>query len=439
LADPAVANLDDVRAPKVYREPPLPVGSRYTKVDVVRSVIDLLDVGHFREPAILFDQMLWNPRLRGVLETRLNGLIGTAIRWEPGKPNAAGRRAAKAIVEDWPLIASESFRKQRHMTGLNIGVAFAQKHWYRSESTGRLIPRLQSYSPVWVYWNWPSNSYKIQTLDNGLIDVPSPAMQRQKQQGLGTWVIHEPFGQYSWRGGLIHSAWYPWLGHEWAGRDQSRASEKLGIGILKAMYPQGKKGADMDAWLKGLRSINSEGVVPCAEDESGRKFDVQTLEFTGAGYEMIHRTKDSKAVDLAVLYLGHNLTTEAKGGSYAAANIGDLIRGDIKCADAKAEATTDHEQVLADWAEANFGDPELAPIAVYETDPPALNMTAAQTLNFLAQAAQGLARFEGVDLVQLFERFRVPTQPGISEIKMKEPAAPQKGPPQSAPPVKEGQ
>lgn len=400
---------DDVKAgPAIHVEPPLSVASCYTKVETVRSIVRELDAGSIYEAALLVEQMLWNPRLRGVLETRLNGLMSTCIRWLPGRDNAAGRRAAKAIVEDFPLIADEPTRKQMHEWGLMLGVCPAQRSWFRSGSTGREIPRLLVYHPQWMRWDWQRRQYFIQTADAKGVFTPSPTLLGG-DDALPDWVIHEPFGAHSWRRGLLHAAWYAWLGHEWSARDQSRASEKLGIGIIKAKYPLGTANSDDTlAFVGGLRKVNSEGVIPCGETPDGRKYDAEPMEFTGTGYDMILRTKDSKAVDLAVLFLGHNLTTEAKGGSYAAANVGDLIRGDIKGFDAYAEGATIRRQLIAPWAERNFGDAELAPVPVYETDPPALNLTAAQTLQALGGAMVSFAKFPEVERRALFDRFRVP-------------------------------
>lgn len=400
---------DQEKAPAIHREPAIPVGTCYTNVKTVREVVRRHDGGEFYESALLVEQMLWNPRLRGVLETRLNGLMSTAIRWEPGQKNAQGRRAVAAIEEDWPLIADTPTRKQLHEWGLMLGACPAQRAWYRSGSTGREIPRVQVYHPQWMSFDWGRFAYRIRTEDAGTVDVTSPSLLPGDDPLADSWIIHEPFGQHSWRRGLFHAAWYAWLGHEWSSRDQSRASEKVGIGIIKAKYPHGTNAEDTKAYVGGIRKANSEAVIPCAQFDDGRGFDAEALEFNGSGYDAIHRTKDSKAVDLAVLFLGHNLTTEAKGGSYAAANVGDLIRGDIKSFDATAEAATFRRQVLAPWAERNFGDPELAPIPVHETDPPAINLTAAQTLQQLSQAtASFAAKNPQVDTDALFDRFRVP-------------------------------
>jgi hypothetical protein len=393
----------------------MPAAIRFKTTDAVEEVLRDFDGGYLYRPSILVEDMLRNPRVRGTIETRLNGLIGTAIRWEPGRQNAAGRRAAKAMEEDWPLIASATTRKQSHKWGLLAGVSFAQKHWYRSASTGRAIPRLEHFHSSSVAFDWSRRVYRIavETMDGrrlDVVEVASPSITVDDEPGPGLWVVHEPFGKFSWREAFVLSAWQPWMSHALASRDSNRASERQGMGIVKVTIPHGVDKTAAKDFVSGVRKLNSEGLIPCTEFDDGRKFDAELMQYDGgAGYDIIDRTRSAAAIDLAILILGHNLTTEAKGGSYAAANVGDLIRGDIKEADAKAEWTTLSRQVIAPWAEVNFGDPELAPRAVYETDPPAINQAAAQTLQFLSQAVESLTRSAPqADVDALLERFRVP-------------------------------
>jgi len=86
--------------------------------------------------------------------TRTDGLVGTEIRWEPGQNNTLGRRAARDIVEDWPLIATAATRKQNAVWGWFLGASFLQKHWYASPPSGRVIPRLEVCPPQGAVWAW---------------------------------------------------------------------------------------------------------------------------------------------------------------------------------------------------------------------------------------------------------------------------------------------
>lgn len=423
MANEAQPNTD---APRIFIEPPVPTTTEFATVDQVRGVIQQLDQGNFRMPALMFERMLWNPRLRAVLETRMAGLISTEIRWMPASNNRDCRRAAKEMDEDWRFIASSPMRKQMWQTSLFLGFGLAQRSADTAPS-GRTIFKLRPYWAGFAQWYWSRKAYRIVTFDAGVTESGSPSVDRKAVDKFAPslaeriplaseqpWVIAEPFGVNSYRGGLLHAAWRPWLGHDWAMRDQARASEKHGIGIIKAKYPRGEgeqHKASLAKWLGGLRSMGTEGNVPLEQRGEGEaNYDVEPFEFNGSGFQAISDTMNSNAVALAILLLGHNLTTEIKGGgSYAAAGVADYIRDDKKFEDGDGEYSYAGPQLVVPWAVANYGDPALAPIARYVTDSPAVNLQRAQMINALGMAsAQLRANVPKVDLEQLAEEFRLP-------------------------------
>ncbi len=413
--------------PRLFVEPPIPCTSEFTDVAHVRGVISQLDTGNFRQPALLVERMLMNPRLRAVVDTRLAGLISTTIRFEPSANNRDARRAAKEFAEDWPRICPSPMRKQMMKWSLMLGFDLGQRPLATSPETGRQVLQLRPYWPGFVVWNPTTRVYRIQTMDRGVVDVGSPSSPQFVPESMANspWLISEPFGVNSFREGMIHAAWRPWLGHDWAMRDQARASEKHGLGIVKVKVPRGQgleyKSA-LSRFTEGVRTLGSEGVVVCEQREDGPSFDIEPMEFNGSGFQAIADNMNSCAVALAILWLGHNLTTEVKGGgSYAAIGVGDLLRDDKKVDDAAAEWAYVAPQLAAPWAELNYGDPGLAPVAHYITDSPAVNKTAADTLAALGQAVSQLRQYmPRADVDALGERFRVPL---LAEGKVQVPVA----------------
>lgn len=422
--------------PGIRREPPIQIAPTFSKVSDCQAAITFLDYGQFQLASWMIEQQNWSSRFRAVQDTWSAGLIGTPIRWEPGRPNDLARRAARDIVEDWPLIASASMRMQLNRWGLDLGVAFAQKHWYESPSTGRQIPRLETYHPQWALWDWSLRAYRIWTLDGWAI-VPSPALMVPGQDWkplypvaagdpdtLRRWVVHEPYGQHSWRHGKVHASWDPWLRLTFANRDMARHSEKLGLGIVKIKYPRMTDQAALNLLISKLRQLGQEGVIPLEQFESNdglnkQNYDAEPFEWSGTGWASIAGTREAANSDLSILYLGHNTTTETKGASVgASAQVGNTIRGDIRVGATWAEWNTMELQVIADWAEVNYGDRGVAPIAVYETDPPAENQAAATTAFNIAQAVVQLKQhFTGIDWTELLNRFRFPLEnSGVSVV-----------------------
>jgi hypothetical protein len=444
---------------QLHVEPPIPVTTEFTNVEHVRGIVQELDQGQFRRPALLVERMLMNPRLRAVVETRLAGLIATEIRWEPAKNNKAGRRAAEEIEQDWPIIAPAPMRKQMLKWALFLGFGLGQRVPDEAPGSGRAVYKLRPYWPGFASWYWARKAYRIITFDAGMTEAATPSVDRKIAERYAIspildgapsaaespWIISEPFGVNSYRDGLVHAAWRPWLGHDWAMRDQARASQKHGLGIFKAIIPRGtgdQYKAAVAAYTNGLRNMGSEGVIPCEEDsENDRKFDVETVEFSGSGFQAISDTMGANAVALAILFLGHNLTTEIKGGgSYAAAGVADYIRDDKKYDDSATEQDYAGPQLIRPWAEANYGDPELAPRARYVTDSPAVNRQRAQRPNYVGQAAAQLrANIPDVDLRRLAEEFRLPMlDPADVVVQVPEAIAPSTSPvpsPKSEPPV----
>ena len=242
----------------------------------------------------------------------------------------------------------------------------------------------------------------------------------------------------------MHAAWRAWFGHDTAFRDQARKSEKDGVGRVKALYPRGASDKDKTAqtrWLAGVNgaTAGSGSTIPCELDEQGKKrFDIEPFEFGMSGSAAISDAINTAGTLLSILFLGHNLTTEVKGGSYAAAGVGEYIRDDIKVDDSSAEDAWAGTQLLAPWAQWNFGDPSLAPHAIYVTDSPSVNQARAQALQALGQFIASLVgKVPDVDIKALLEQFGVPMlAQGKAQVAMPtavEPAPAQQDPEESTP------
>lgn len=436
--------MDSEPAPRIYIEPPVPVTTEFCTVEQVRSVINQHDAGRFRMSALLAERMLWNPRFKAVLNTRLAGLMAAEVKFEPARDNRDGRRAAREFQEDWASMVTTPSRKQFRKWSLMLGISFGQRALELSQVSGHQIYRIRPYWPGFASWYWSEGGYRIQTYDAGVVDAaspglkeigaPSPTLTGLINPSNQPWVIDEPNGSNSWREGIIHSAFRPFLGHEWAIRDQARNSEKNGIGVIKAIYPQGKGPEHREAlnkFINGLRTIGSEGVIPVETRGDGEpSFDAEPFEFNGTGNNAISDAMNSNAVALAILLLGHNLTTEIKGGgSYAAAGVGEYIRDDIKHDDAASEWACFGPQLARPYCLLNYGDPDLAPRARYITDSTTVNKAMAEMMLAIAQSIQLLRiNVPTFDVDAFCDEWRIPLLPAgaVQVPPPPQPAAPTK-------------
>lgn len=418
---------ETMRAPRIYVEPPVPLTSEFTTKTQIASVINQHITGRFRTSALLTERMLWNPRLRGVVGTRLSGFMAAEIKFEPARENRDCRRAAREFSEDWTAMVPSPVRRQYKKWSLLMGMAFGQRALTLSPENGRQIYRVRPYWPGFANWYWAEGGYRIQTYDAGVVDAQSPGLKdvaaaspfvtgliNPSQQ---PWIIDEPNGENSWREAMILAAWDPWFGHNCSSRDQNRNSEKNGIGAIKFKYPRGEGDQHqlaIDRYVLNARTMGSEGSFPLEQRGEGEpSFDVEPFEFNGTGNAAISDALNANAVALAILFLGHNLTTEIKGGgSYAAAGVGEYIRDDIKHDDAANEWAVFGPQLARPYCLLNYGDPELAPRARYIVDSTAQNRAVAQMYMALGQAIQFLRlNVPSFDINAFCEQWRIPLLP----------------------------
>ena len=405
--------------PRVELAPALPVTTEFSTLPMIRRAIVGHDEGHFNRAAILFERMCWNIRVRAAFDTRLAGLASTSIQWRPSQENRLARKAAKEIAEDWPFMAPTPQRKQMVRWGLGLGIAFAQRAEMASPTSRRKLFRLRPYWPGWANWIQAEDIYRVQARHGRYIDLKSSCESVLAADPYASpWIVHEPFGELSFREALIHALFRAFFGHEGSERDMGRASEKHGIGMAVLKFPEGANAVDVQNVARGFKYSGAEGVVPLpsrADEADGGKvpqWSLEPFEFTGGnGNELIFQSLNTFAIAFAIVILGHNLTTEVKGGSYAAADIGDHIRSDKKFEDGAGEDATYRPQLIQPWALVNYGDPEVAPIAHYIIDPPSVNKLRAETLFQLGQAISQFSAETGVNKRALCEQFQLPMNP----------------------------
>lgn len=425
----------------VRLEPQIPAWGEFATLPQIKSVMVELRSGQLYNPTLLVERLLENPRLLGAVNTRINGLLSSKIEWEPGKNNREGRRAARDIEVDFPRMAPTPQRRQFAKTSLLLGFGLGQRVPIPPEMvpSGRELYRLRPYWSGFAAWNWATDAYRVQARDGEFIDVRSPSFDIGA--GLAPadsqWIVAEPNGEYSWREGLILGLYKAAFGHDLSLNYLNTAAMKFGVGVTKVKFPTPRNDEEkalQAQFIKDYRAIGSNGAIPLQQREDGTGgYDLEPFEFqNGGGADVIDRALNTAAIAMAIVLLGHNLTTEVKGGSYAAAGVGEYIRTDIKVSDAGVEWATLGPQLICPWAEANYRDPEVTPRACYVADPPTVNKQRAETLNQLAMATTALrANVPRADVNALCEQFGIPL---LDETQVQVPAtAPVPGAPPPAP------
>lgn len=361
---------------------------------LIRSAEILAQGGNLRLAADLAEEILIDDRVNGVLSSRIGGLLGLPLEFEPG----LGRRKGRAIRaleagEDWWSSFPEDQLSQLLGWGIVLGVGLGQMVWSYNDA-GRVVGKLKTWHPRALRFDWNTREWMLQLDDSSEIIITP---------GDGTWILYTPYGaNRPWAFALWRGLARWWLLKQYARSDFGRVGEMTAARVGTA--PQGATVIDRRAFASDLQNMGSDTGICCP---SG--FDVKLIETKASTHELFVAQNKLANDGITILIGGQNLTTEVSGGSLAAAQVHAEVRADKIRNDDETLATTIHDQYLERWADLNFGDPGAAPWPLHETSPPTDTAALATTWSAAGDAInKWKLAGANVDLESAAERFDVP-------------------------------
>lgn len=329
-------------------------------VGSVRSALRLHVEGDLSRSALLADSIRGDDRIGADLRTRVMAVTGLPFRIDPS-PTGDQRRAlavAKELAAAWPRICPASTVRAILRWAVMTQVMVGACAW--DTDGGRWTPRIKVWHPQHARYESWREVVQVQTTE-GMSDVTP---------GDGTWLLYQPEGDRSWMEAAVRGLAMPYLMRTFGRRDWNRWTEKHGLPIIGASVPEEADKDDKDGFFADLRKLGSEGLVLLPKDKEGRGFDIKMIEPANVqawkGFEAALYHCD---VSAAVALLGQASNAQ-EGGSYAKAQTLNLIRQDLLESDSLGLAEFLREQVVKPWAHFNFGDPDLAPLPVWDATPP---------------------------------------------------------------------
>ena len=400
------------------RELPLFSMTEWDSVRLAKAAMQQLERGSLDRAAQIVDAFGRDDRITGVLTTRSGALPSLPMTLEEGTGPRAGD-AMDALKRDWNQMFPAAQLAQLVEWGIMLGAAPARLDW----QFGKLwTPTLQTWHPRPLTWRTDVDAYFIGTQDAGNI---------QLTPGDGLWVMFAPYGvKRGWMKGRARSLFTTWLLRQWAMRDWARYSEVHGMPIRKVIIPPNASQEEADKFLNDLVQLASENIIMTKRvaDSQGTDpqrdfFDVQLVEAVGRSKEVFEGLIELANTNIAINLLGQNLTTEVKGGSYAAAAAHTAIRNDILQSDAELLGQCLVEQVLKIWCIYNFGDPDAAPKPVWKTKPDQDRVQRGQALMNLGD---GIKKLQGTgahpDIDAMLDDNDIPWKEAASEPPAPPPA-----------------
>lgn len=402
---PGSGNVNDSMRPedrKTRTDVPITSFTDFDSVGQVKAALYSHERGNFALSAQLVDRMFWDDRIKGVTDTRLNGLTALQMMFD-------GQNAA-ALEKAWPKLFPEEAVRDILKWGLYLGVGVGQLVWTTGDQSSF---KLKVWHPQYLYWRWDTRSFWISAMEGATEIVPG-----DKQ-----WILYTPYGvQLGWLGGLVRSLAIPFMARQWAFRDWARSSEVHGLPIRGAVIPTEADKGDKARFLQDIAALGRETTVLLPRTDKDELFDLKLIEASSDSHQTFLQLMEQCNSSIAICLLGQNLTTEVQQGSRAAATVHDRVRGDFLKSDVTTLSTCLREQAIAPWANLNFGTaPDDAPTATWRADPPEDKQEQSLALQQLATALQTFSSAGApVDARAILEEYDVPTISKAQEQQQKD-------------------
>lgn len=376
-----------------------------------KSAIQEHDAGRFHDSALLADSMGGDPQISGHLGTRVRALAarsGLPFTIEPG---TGARRRADAVARQvealWWDALPEAAIGAVLRDSIMLGVAVAQIEWIESKSASGAVQRLPRLRPLPAYGlefqEW-EQKWIYQTV-NGPIEVTPND---------GSWFLHLPQGELSWRHAAVRALWIPYLARVFCTRDWLRHAEvhaMPALAIKEPAFASDEVETQIGTFYQQFRNFGRETVLrlPQGSGDNADGWDAKWLELMSAGwesYQALLRRCDSDA-SMALLGRDVETTDKAVGGDSASAI--ERVRTEYLSADAEPLTTALREQVWMHWGRFNVPNwsDDLAPWGKWNTRPPVDLSRRASMLNTAADAIAKLLPL-GANQNALLDEFQIP-------------------------------
>ena len=393
----------------------------YENVRAVDAIVEEAERGYFLNAALLVDQVLRDARIFSVLMTRILGLLGKPVEFEPPKETARATNLAKEIEGYWPRFFPHAALVELIIWGLMLNLGVAQ-----------IVEDADGEWTIEVWHPWAVRFDQTTLLYYVTLRGPSGNSEEVslEQSGDGyytdkygtRWVLYLPAGYgNSGRRGLLRNLHHLFLERNWSHRDRSRYSEIFGQPMRVGIVPPGISQEKLDRFADVLSPIGAEPVAIVEQGLEGNRWDVKLVESAGRSTELFQVEIEQLDKEIATLILGQSQSTDGQGGLGTQENAGLDVRTDIMRADADTLSNVIREQFLVPYvAFAYGGDGEQAPWPCWKVEPPDDTKKRAEEFYALMQGLQ-IAKLQGfpVNVRELLDKHNIPTLTEEEERAMK--------------------
>lgn len=366
------------------------------------------DLGQIRLAADLCERLIGDDRIQGVLRPLVQSTFGLSPTFEATSGDGRRRgRVGKALEqgEDWWQLCPVDESSLFLIWGILLGVVPGRLEWWE-ESTGatgstpqqarmhggRLVPVIRFWHPRHLRWSAEVGAWMVR-LRNGTEERVTP--------GKNGWLLFTPYGLTR-----------PWSTAPWRGAAEWWLMKHR---AMEYWERHGEKGAHI--FLESSEHANPDERGRIGEQMANAGQDAVTVAPHGYRGNLLESKATGDLYDkqiaaanaaFAVLLSGHANNAEVKDAN-TGATVGQDLHFKLVLGLAEAWSEFVHDQVLAPYAEVNFGDPELAQWPIYPIPKPDEMAMRGAGLKSVGEGIQALQKAsERVDSDKLLEDHKIP-------------------------------
>jgi len=331
------------------------------RVGTIRTIDDVIlknqtpKNAQYSYPWGLYEELLdLDPHLAGVVDVRKVGVTSLPTIIQPADDSERAGMIA-SWVEWWLgeigrheyFIEGGFFQDRLNLLdAIPFGVSVLEIQW--DDANGWLIPRrlLQRHNRQFRF-----------TWDNELRLVSSPADYEGAALPEMKFLVFTPYTRWENPYGIpaLRRVYFYSVFKRTGFRFWAVYLDKFGSPTIQGKYPKNASDTEKDDVYSIISAYQQETGVLIPED-----FAIELIEARRGGTGSYDGFIEACNREVSKGILGQNLTTEIRGGSYAAANIHQMIRRDILESDSRLEMQAWNR--LIHWAvDLNFSEPRLYP------------------------------------------------------------------------------
>lgn len=352
----------------------------------VKSAIDMHDRGNTQMSGRLSDSITRDTRIRACLNTLVFGILGLPFewKWEMSDVGDGGSVLSKTIYmpteEDNKCLEItkrwfEDFKASSILGSImtnviNIGFAGMSKNWvlesdYKESGEDLYIPECWVFHPSNIWYNTGTYEYYITTFEKGLLIVNDSNNDERIQ------IVKHANAERPWIEGVVRSVGLYYMDKWYALNDWRTyiTNNSNPLRILETIREDSSRGIDdmsIEQLLIDIAKHQQLG-LPVHLPEGHKLSLLQANVMISA--DIFKKKIEQADTEIAIAYLGQNLTTEVQGGSHAAAKVHESVLHDRIRAYTKT-LNSALNLLIKDFYRFNFPPSVRVPIAYFNPEPP---------------------------------------------------------------------